>query len=305
MSFNQLSFLKNNSVENNEKIEETTIKLDFFRHSIKSNDQVSKDDGEITLSEKGRMLSKEKAFTGVDMNQALAFGSPRVRTHETAGFVMAGASDDITGDESIDELKAKINKDLKSTEMGTTKIGVDNRLNFLDDETTPVGKELHDAASRGEYLKFIVEESDKLAKETSDTSGATYSRKAADIARIIEKYIKISPRWNQMVNQVVNEKSEKKYTPTLERYFATHQGMQESFLLKVIEKTDGMESRDEFVKSLSGVGFGFIEGFETQIVTKPDKSIVLRLKYNENSKGFSFEREVPVSMIKEIIGEDK
>lgn len=284
------------TIENKESLKETKIDLHFFRHSIKSSDKVSVHDHDTLLSKEGRELAKERAYSDVNLDQSVAFGSKRVRAQETAGFVMAGIDDNITGTETMAELKEKLDKDLK---IGS-KIGIDNRLNFLDDESTPLGKKLHEAIGRGEYLKFIVEESDRIAKETSDTSGANYSRKAADIARIIEKYIKISPRWNKLFE----EKSDT-YKPTLERYLGTHQGMQESFLAKVIEKIEGIEARDTFIKTVGGQGFDFIEGFETEIITKPNKEVTIKLTYKKEDQNFSFEREIPQYLIQSIVGEDR
>lgn len=283
-------------IENNEKLPETKIDLHFFRHSIKSSDKVSAHDYNILLSAEGRQLAKERAYDDVNMNQSIAIGSKRIRAQETAAFVMAGSSDDITGTESISELKEKLDKDLK---IGS-KIGIDDRLNFRDDETTPLGKKLHEAIGRGEYVKFIVEESDRIAKETKDTSGANYSHKAADIARIIEKYIKISPRWNKLVA----EKSET-YNPTLERYLGTHQGMQESFLAKMIEKTDGVQARDEFVKITGNQGFDFIEGFETELLTGVTGEMKIKISYHKEGQPFLFTREISPSLVEEIISEDK
>ena len=286
----------NKALENNEAKKETKIDLHFFRHSIKSSDQVSASDSGVLLSDAGRVLSKEKAFTDVNHNQAMVFGTSRLRTQETGALVMAGESPDITGDETLDELKEKINKDLK---IGS-RIAVDNRLNFMDDESTPLGKKLHEAIARKEYLKFIVEESDKVAKETGDTSGANYSRKAADIARVIQKYITISPRWSG----IVNDKSEK-YTPVLERYLGTHQGMQESFIAKLLEKTDGVAARDAFVASLGNVGFDYIEGFEVKISTNPNGEISVDASYKSKDPKISFNKRIPKALIAEIVAEDK
>jgi hypothetical protein len=283
-------------LENNEEKKETKIDLHFFRHSIKSSDQVSADDTNVLLSDAGKKLAVEKAFTDVNHNQAMVFGTERLRTQETGALVMSGDNDDITGNETLDELKEKINKDLK---MGS-RIGIDNRLNFIYDENTPFGKLLSESIDRKEYLKYVVEESDRVAKELGDTTGANYSRKAADIARIIQKYIKMSPRWSDMVNDPKD-----KYTPTLERYMATHQGMQESFIAKILEKTDGVEARNKFVESLNNNGFDYIEGFEAQITNNPNGDISVDVSYTGKDPKISFKKRVPKALIAEIIAEDK
>ena len=51
------------------------------------------------------MYSKAKATDG-DISQSMAFGGPKERSQETAGLMMAGLKDEITGMESLEELKA-------------------------------------------------------------------------------------------------------------------------------------------------------------------------------------------------------
>ena len=91
-----------------EKIDEqyrSKIELRFFRHSKKES---SGHGHQVKLSPEGRMLAKEKSPAEININQAIAFASPRVRAQETAGFVLAGSQDVITGDESLVELKEKL-----------------------------------------------------------------------------------------------------------------------------------------------------------------------------------------------------
>ena len=78
---------------------------------------------------------KQIVGTCGDLNQAVAFGSPRKRAQQTSAYAMAGKSlDTITGSESLEELKEKIDKDLK---VGS-KIGSDPRLDFyLDKNCSP------------------------------------------------------------------------------------------------------------------------------------------------------------------------
>src|SRR3989338_3137579 len=93
--------------ENREAKEIITSKIDlrFFRHAEKESDK-SKSDEEIELTETGRKQAIEKSGDS-DISQSVAFGSPRKRTQQTAGFVMGGSLDEITGNESLDELKKR------------------------------------------------------------------------------------------------------------------------------------------------------------------------------------------------------
>jgi len=283
-------------IENKEKYT-SKIDLHFFRHSIKESDEIGANTQAIRLSSEGRKLAVEKSPKDVNLSQAIAFGSPRVRAQETAGFVMAGSSGDITGDETLDELKAKLNENIK---FGS-KIGVDRRLDFNDDPKNPVGKVLYEAYARGEYTKAIIEDSDRVALETGDNTGSHYSYKAGQMAKIVKKYLKIAPRWNQLVTD-----KDKKYKPVLERYLGTHQGMCESFIAKVIEKTEGLESRSAFVSAVGSQGFDYVEGFDIDIETKGAEEPSIKIKFTKDladGSVYSFERLVPLNLIEDIINE--
>jgi hypothetical protein len=254
-----------------QELKSAKIALHFFRHSIKeSNDVTLPNDEAVKLSQAGKDLAIEKSFNDVNLSQAVAFGSPRTRTQETAMLMMAGQEDEIDGTETIEELKEKLNKDLK---VGSN-VGVDERLNFTDSNDTPVGRAMNDAYSRGEYVKFMVQESDKLAKETDDESGANYSAKAAQVAKIIAKYTGIAPKWQKLVSD-----ESKNYTDTLERYMGTHGSIQEAFLAKVIEITEGVEARDNFIAKYPN-GFDYIQGFEVDVVRDPKGDVSIEIQFD-------------------------
>ena len=174
------------SPENKEKM--AKVVLHFFRHGEQFKDP-NKTDKEYDLSPVGRGqgLKKAKAVGGErNLGQTMAFGSPRKRSQQTAAFAMAGETlDTIDGSESLEELKEKLDKDVGYG----TKVMADPRLDFLLDKNTPFGEKAFDAfATKKQYLKFIAEESDQLAKEVCDREGSTYSRQAGNVA---EKVIKV------------------------------------------------------------------------------------------------------------------
>ncbi|MEY2664611.1 MAG: hypothetical protein RIT04_419 [Candidatus Parcubacteria bacterium] len=270
------------------------IDLHFFRHDEKEGDPL-KNDYDIELSPKGREGAKAQAQE-TNLEQAMAFGSPRKRTQETAGFIMAGADAGITGNESLDELRAKIDGDI---EYGS-KIAVDPKLNFDMEGDTEYVKEAMTAYKAGTLIPFLIEKSDELALETGDTVSSTYSRMAASIAGIIKKYIGVAPRWNDLVKD-----EQKGYEPILERFLGTHQSMQESFLAKLLEVTKGTEERDRFAQVIGGKGFGYSEGFEVEIVTKEgDPTPSVRITYKKEGKtpetSFDFDETVSLETIEEI-----
>lgn len=150
-----------------------------------------------------------------------------------------------------------------------------------------------------DYLKFLVEESDELAEKLEDENASTYSKMASNIASIVDKYLNIAPKWGELV------RSKDEFSETLERFFCTHQGISESFLAKVIEKTKGIKERDRFVQVLDNYGFDFTEGFNVEILSKDSKDSVIHISYKKEKEGkliFEFdEDDVPLKVIENMI----
>jgi len=251
----------------------------------------------MELTEIGRNQAIDKS-EDKDISQAVAFGSPRKRTQQTAGLIMGGQLDEITGDESIEELKEKLNKELK---IGS-KIGVDKRLDFNIDFSTDFGKRALEAVKNGGYLKFLVEESDALAESFLDHDTETYNRMAGRVAEIVEKYITVASRWDKLVQD-----ESKNYEDTLKRFLGTHQGIGESFLAKVIEQTKGKAERDAFVSALNNQGFDFAEGFEVEIQTIDEKNQNIRISFKKEKDGkviFEYDEIVPREIIDGLISKE-
>lgn len=281
--------------ETKERREQITsvIDLRFFRHAEKELDK-SKSDEEIGLTETGRKQAVEKS-EDKDISQSVAFGSPRKRTQQTAGLIMGGQLDDITGDESINELKDKLNKDLK---VGS-KIGIDRGLDFNVDFSSSFGKKALESVKNGEYLKFLVEESDTLAESFKDITIETYSGMAGRVAEIVKKYLAIASRWDKLVQD-----ESKNHKDTLKRFLGTHQGIGESFLAKVIEQTKGNAERDAFVSALSNQGFDFVEGFDVKIETIDGKTQNIHISFKKEKDGqvvFEYDDIVPREVIESFI----
>lgn len=267
--------------ENKEQIKDYTSKIEliFMRHDEKENDK-TKSDEEVNLTSEGKMHAKDKAWQD-NISQSMAFGSSRKRTQETAGLVMSGKLKEITGNETLEELKSKLDKNLP-LESGS-KIKMDERLNFKADISSNYGKKALEAVKNKTYLKFLVEASDKLAKEENDYKSSTYASQARSIASIVQKYYGIAPRFNEIVQDKNNN-----YEDTLKRFFGSHQGVLECFLAKIIEKTKGVEQRDKFVQALNNQGFDYAEGFDIEIKNKESGEPTIHILYKK-------EKEVEVS----------
>lgn len=271
----------------------STIDLRIFRHAEKESDK-NKTDKEIELTETGRKQAVEES-EDKDISQSIAFGSPRKRTQQTAGLVMGGKLEEITGDENIKELKEKLDKELK---VGS-KIGIDKRLDFNIDFSTDVGKKVLEAVKNGNYLKFLVEQSDSFAESFKNADTETYSGMAGRVAEIVKKYLAIAPRWDKLAQD-----ESKDYKDTLKRFFGTHQGIGESFLAKIIEQTKGKVERDAFVSVLGNQGFDFAEGFDVKIETVDDKTQNIHILFKKEKEGqivFEYDEIVPREIIEGFI----
>ncbi len=272
--------------------------LHFFRHDDKEKDP-EKSDEHMRLTPSGRIHAHEQASIDTNINQSVAFGSPRERAQETAGHIMAGGDEQITGNETLEELKSKLD-----AELGVgSKIGSDRRLDFTVTKGTVVGDGCLTAYGEKRTLEWLVNDSDKLAAENNDTENTTYSKAAKQVAEIVLKYLKIAPRWDKLVE------SGKYNDKTLERFLGSHQSILESFLAKVVEITKGIEERDRLVGALNKEGFGFSEGFEVEIRNKGSEQPILHLKFRrENSdkldddptKTFEFDENIATEVIEQI-----
>lgn len=279
-----------NKIEEKE-LKPATIELHFFRHSLKEENKKGDPlkDEDVRISKEGRKLAIEKSFEGVNLSQSIAFGSPRIRTQETAIYMMSGKKEDITGDETLEELKKKINKDLK---FGS-KIGIDSRLNFTDDIESPLGKIAFEAYKNGNYIKFLVEESDKIAQETGDNTKSNYSARASQVAKIINKYLKILPRWQELVSDKKNNYEEK-----LERFLGTHDSVPVTFLVKVLELIGDEKEKESFVEENSK-GANYLEGLTVKLKKGSEDSAKILIQYKLG--GVSKQVEISKSQLEHIV----
>lgn len=291
-----------------EKEYSSRIVLSFFRHSEKEKTppEGKTGDEEILLTEKGRKLAIDQGdvfrLPEDGIAQSVAFGSPRKRAQETAMFVMAGGEDTITGQESIGELKEKINEEVAHG----SKISTDKRLDF-----STGGSEFEKAFMQAylskdtSFMEWLVNESDTLAIAAHDKEASSYSRSAGNVAGIVSKYLGIAKRFDEIV-----DKKHDQYSDTLQRFFGSHQSIPESFLAKVIEKTQGVEGRNVFLKSISDKGFGFVEGFQMEMRNKdgeqdPELIMHFNKKDAQGNTAYEFHKTIDPLVIREIIEEGK
>ncbi len=289
------------NIEQNEQIS-SKIELSFFRHGDKENDKL-KDDNEIRLNESGREQSLKKAIELKNPKLAKAYGSPRIRTQETAVLVMDGKTKDIDPKTQTTNVG-----DITDTGLfSSPRLVDDERLDFNLNPKKGSGALAVEAFKKGEFLKFLAEESDNNSRKFKDSDKTgNYSIFAGNIASIIKDYYSASSRWDYIIKAEKNRKYPKGFDKTLERFMGTHQGINESFLAKIIEKTKGIAERDKFIQILDNKGFDFVEGFKIDIVTNNNSAKIIISYEKKDEDGnilFSINEEIPESLIDEIIEE--
>lgn len=277
------------------------VLLHFARHGDKTKDVGDGSNVVQVLTELGKQQGWEKGEKFAPAKPtAMAFGGDVIRSQEMGGHMLAGAEnrDDITGDETLDELRTKLDKGRK---IGT-RLGVDPRLSFHYE--TPAVRETSDAAyDRGEGLRWFIDESDKFIAEHGNDRETSYSRMASNIAQILQKYAKIAPNYNRIVSE---EEKMKQYGDTLERFMGSHAGAIDFFLCKLIEVISGSEERDRLVRMLGNQMFDVGEGFDIEIAMVDDQP-EMTINYERKGKGdeedFIFHETIGPEVLEQIIEE--
>ena len=257
-----------------EKIEPKVV-LHFMRHSIKEN-APEKNDMDILLSEDGRKLASEKLDSPLDLRFAHVEGSSRIRTQETAVIV------------------ATQDYGMSTENIGVGKLRNNEALDFNIDESGDYGVRFYKEYKEGRLMSFLINESDLFAQEKGDMNSSTYSRMAANIAGIIYKNFEVASRGASILEKSTNVENKKN---DFERIFVTHATIQESFLLKVVEKVKGTAERDTLLSLIGEDGFGYTEGFDVTL-SKENGQEKIRVVYKKGD--YIFDEIVPVSTIKEI-----
>jgi hypothetical protein len=278
------------SHENHEAL--SIIALHFFRHDKRKGPD---------LTEEGRMHAKGLA-TNADISQSIAFGAKLERTHITAGLRMAGALDEISGMESLEELKQKLNA-ISGIKGGGNKISSDSKLFYPTFENPKYTEETETLEERadasGTFLATFAREEPGLAKKNGIEMG-TCDTAAANISSLILKYIQVAPRFTELVQD-----DEKDYKDKMDRYFGTHMLIGEFFLMKVMDKLDGPAKTAEFDAAMENGGFGPSEGFDVEIrtlntSTSPEVEITFIKKDDDGKETFKYSRVVSKEILEEI-----
>jgi hypothetical protein len=271
------------------------IRLEFFRHDEKGKANTSGDrtaDEYVRLTDQGRAHSTEIGKTkNPHPEVAVAFGSPRERSVETSMRQMLANEDSITPETSLEEIRAMVNRQLK---VGKKDKAI-TELNFDLDSN----KQFHDIVFQHyleskDALAFLYHDSDNLVKQLNDTTSTSYSRAAARFGEIVKKYLGILPRWKEITKE--NPERYISANNQMERYFGSHALTVELFLMKVMEKSQGPQAVEEFIKGPKKNGFSYSEGYT---VTIEDAPAGPKVSVVYNGKTY----ELSLSQLEEIINE--
>lgn len=163
------------------------------------------------------------------------------------------------------------------------------------------GLQIAKAREENRLLEWIVQESDAYVLDQHDKVGGSYSRMAANIARMIKAQLARADGWD------MRARSNRLARPEQENYWAADSGITEAFLAKVIQKTSGTAHRNKFIAALGNNGFEPTEGFEVAISNFKGKKVidVLFKKIDKTGESvFSFRQRISPELLDKIIEEE-
>ena len=166
----------------------------------------------------------------------MAWGSMRNRAVETAMKHMLANDPRVTQDTDLATIRWMIDEELAKGQK-------DNYTPLLDfnwNGTERFNDEGYDSFEQKRALAFVLERSDNLVQEVGDTESTSYTRAAANIAELIQRYVLIHKNWNRIAQD--NPDKYKKYGNELQRFLGSHQQVLESFLMKIIEQRNELDS---------------------------------------------------------------
>jgi|GEM_PF-811209 len=262
-----------NSVEGENGFVETHVVLEFMRHGKKEKTAPGQADFDVRLIPAARVAASEKGQAqGAQAEVAFVRGGRR-RAQESATRVALGNRPEITPEMSLEEIEQMAQEYVMGKGMGKTKgkkVVYDPLLDFGDGKEYAYGLS-EKAYVAGKMADFMVHDSDRVAIEGKDPTFTSYTVLAGNIAELTHRYLQVAKNFSNLLNKD-SEKREamrEKYSEfgnQLERYFGTHIGIADSFLLKVVEKVEGVERREEILQALNGgAGSKELQGFKIDI----------------------------------------
>lgn len=288
------------SPPNPERVEEEryppTIRLEIFRHDAKDTPTTAgprPNDRSVRLTPEGRRGSSAAGISKQPRPEvAIAVGSSRERSVESALRQMLAEQERMTPDMTLEEIRRMVADQLR---LGRKDMTVE-LLDFNWDGT----KQFHDQGyyrtlETHDALRWVYDDSDRVALQNHDEVSTSYSRAAGNIAEVVRKYLGVLPRWKEVTTESPGKYE--RFNNELQRFLGSHQSVIECFLMKVIEKTEGRKAVEQFIESLPDKnGMGLSEGY-TVIIRESGEQPEVVIRYGDK------EWSVRPETISEIISE--
>ncbi|MEA3463922.1 MAG: hypothetical protein U9R14_02515 [Patescibacteria group bacterium] len=278
-----------------EKEPTTKVVIELMRH-VKKDKELSKVfnkikdsvDEAIRITPEGKEQARKR---GVELGTiAVAVGGKKIRTRETAAYLML-ANEDINPHASLEDMEKYISEHQK---VGK-KIITDERLSLTFEGT--LRDQVTAAHKKGEVLNFYLNDSDREAIKYGDKKSTSYSRISGNIAEIIKSYSLIGNNFNKIASKTDKYK---KYGNQLERYLGTQMSIPACFLVKVFEKIGDQKKKEEFLEALCPVGFKEAQGIRFEIVNQgAEQKIVISYEAGNLSDQVEIVPEIIDDIIKD------
>lgn len=281
------------SVEAEPKL--ASVEIDLARHSIKG----AEIEGRVPISEEGILASIE-AGTGEHTEDVTkrakkgeaveVYGSLLERTQQSALFRMLSDHFKKSGFKDVDPEDV-----MRWLEQGGGVKKVETPLLGFQLGDGEYKKEMLENLNKGRYLAWLVERSDEAAIENKqDPDKVTpHSIQAGNVASFI--WALGSIKAEKLIKQGDGE--------TVDFAFAaTHGGVLESFLYKVIEIKEGEVESQKFIDDLSKVGyFEENQGFKAKYNAYSEDGQKWDIEIEYNGKSYTLSQNEAVKIIQEGI----
>lgn len=268
------------------------VRLHIIRHGKKAggNDVPPEVDLAMKLRPEGRLQAREK---GMDLQTkgGVTSGSTRARSRETAMHMAHANSPEVTGDETYDELVAKI-----GSEPWTNR-GLDMPFS-KDDPEFPM---INQKANEGTLFKWFAEVDDEIAARKGDRSTSFYGTQVRSIGSIIDRFTRVAMKMADRAERA-QEKDERVETER-EQVMGTHGGVNESFLAELVRRSEGEEERKRFLETIPN-GVGETQGSDIEIVaTAGETDPLIRVRFTVGKEGnqYHYDRFVTLQTVQNII----
>jgi hypothetical protein len=255
-----------------------------YRHSIKGG-KVEGGDNPVRLSPEGISLAVNNSIALTRRTSAEA--SIRLRTQETAGYVMLGENPEETDNAqpSLESLRTAVNvaRGITDKVNEINPVRVKPEIDFdssafydqIPEDRSEFGKQLVQAFTDGVYLNFKVN-SNRIASENSDNTVETTRVVSGRFARLITKKLEAYKRLLSADSRLETFRQSQENTDDFTRIMVSHQGNIESFYIEVLRAMYGNDEEvSRFANAIGGNGMIELSGFKLRVDPIPNNSDII------------------------------